>query len=345
MSETPTHFTSHPPPLTEVNLRARRSLTEAVLVIIGALIGLIAVSAGAIVAGVTNILMFTAIEVVFICLLVYLVDRSSVARLDRRVEYLVNAHAHFALALLLERAFAERSLLGPERRFALLTRVLATAGRIGNTIRNSPARYPKPIEPIAVPFEPHPLDHSDTPLGQQAQPLEDQPDADLLEPEALEQLRQQTSEGAHIERKTRKGLGWLWAALLVLPTTAGAMYAFARGEITWPAIFLSVVVLFALIGCGQATELLQRKQWFVVPGGLVLRKARLVRPTWDLHCFRQRDSVLIAHRVDRNWWKIFVADAEDAEQVTVTPKEAHFLLRAWLSPIPPPPVDQLTDLT
>lgn len=333
------------PPLIDVNLRVRRSVSSAFLVVIAAVLGVVVVSMAGITADVMSILLFTAIQVTFICALLYLVDRVSIVGLRRRIEYLVRANPHFPVAQLAERSFAERSLLGPERRLELLARALAATGRVGETIRNCPLKHVTPIEPITVPFEPLPLDDDELSFDEPGRPLDDQPDADLLEPEALERLRAEGSGEARPEQKARKGVGWFTAGLLVLPTTAGAMHAFVRGEITWPAILFSVIVLFALIGWGQATGLLVEKEWLIVPSGLVLREARLRSTKWDLHLFDRRDSVLIAHRVNSDRWIVFVTGAEGARKATLTSSQADFLLRAWLSPLPPPRVEQLTDLT
>jgi hypothetical protein len=83
----------------------------------------------------------------------------------------------------------------------------------------------------------------------------------------------------------------------------------------------------------------------VVPGGLLFRELARRSGTWNLHVFDRRKSVLIAHRGNFNRWTISVGDNDQRRQITVTQNEADLLLRAWLSPIPPPPVEQLSDLT
>ena len=44
-------------------------------------------------------------------------------------------------------------------------------------------------------------------------------------------------------------------------------------------------------------------------------------------------------------WRLSVADAESSEITTITDRERQLLLRAWLSPVPPPPLEQLVDLS
>ena len=41
---------------------------------------------------------------------------------------------------------------------------------------------------------------------------------------------------------------------------------------------------------------------------------------------------------------VYVADSAAVQMARMTPREAHLLLRAWLSPIPPPPLERLSDL-
>ena len=43
-------------------------------------------------------------------------------------------------------------------------------------------------------------------------------------------------------------------------------------------------------------------------------------------------------------WQISVADANHTESFAVTDMESTALLRAWLNPLPPPPVEQLEEL-
>ena len=86
------------------------------------------------------------------------------------------------------------------------------------------------------------------------------------------------------------------------------------------------------------------KQHLAVPGGLVVRKARWQRGTWQVHLFDSRDSVLCVYREDKHKWRLTVADAETCESTEATKREVDLLLGGWLSPLPPPAVEHLTDL-
>ena len=339
-----TSAAQRPPALVEVNLKARRSEGTAFLIGLAAVAGVVAVSLVASPQDMSEGLFLLPLQLVFVCALMVLANRISVGRLRRRSAQFAEAGLHHPVADSLKRVLAEPSMLGSEERFKRYARALISLGRAGETIRNCPPKHVTPIDPITVPFEPHPLDEPDRWFGGQDDGLEDQPDADLLEPEALEQLRAEAVKRARNQPKAWRGMGWLGTALFVLPTTAFVMYAFSVGQVTWTAIFLCGVVLFALLGWGQATGVLKSVQCFVVPGGLAVRQAHLGSMKWKVHLFDRRNSVLIVHRVDYGRRTVFVADADTDRRLAVTPAEADFLLRAWLSPIPPPPPEQLTDL-
>ncbi len=89
----------------------------------------------------------------------------------------------------------------------------------------------------------------------------------------------------------------------------------------------------------------ERAQWLLVPGGVLVRKAVRRSTRSRLHLFDRRRSTLCLSQYRRQRWLVVAADAEECEQTLATDREAHFLLRAWLSPLEPPPADRLTDLT
>ena len=75
-----------------------------------------------------------------------------------------------------------------------------------------------------------------------------------------------------------------------------------------------------------------------------MRKTGWRQSAWSLHLFRRDASVLLVHEFRSRQWFCVVADADAAERTWVTKDEAHFLLRAWLSPVEAPPLERLTDL-
>ena len=79
-------------------------------------------------------------------------------------------------------------------------------------------------------------------------------------------------------------------------------------------------------------------------GGLLLRKARWRSRQWRLYLFEPRYSALALYRRNKHLWILCIAQGDSFERTTLTNREADFVLRAWLSPLSPPPVEKLTDL-
>jgi hypothetical protein len=63
-----------------------------------------------------------------------------------------------------------------------------------------------------------------------------------------------------------------------------------------------------------------------------------------LHLFRRESSVLIVKNGSRQLWTAYVADDKEHQMARMTTREAVMLLRAWLSPLPTPPLERLSDL-
>ena len=63
-----------------------------------------------------------------------------------------------------------------------------------------------------------------------------------------------------------------------------------------------------------------------------------------VHLFKRRSAILCAYQYQKHQWVVSAADAEAADTTLATDKEVDLLLRAWLSPVPPPAAEQLSDL-
>ena len=82
----------------------------------------------------------------------------------------------------------------------------------------------------------------------------------------------------------------------------------------------------------------------MVPAGIVLRKGKWLKRRWALHLFDRRESILLMYKLYRRQWVLVVADREACESVMGTKQELEAVLRAWLSPLAPPTLEQLSDL-
>ena len=107
-------------------------------------------------------------------------------------------------------------------------------------------------------------------------------------------------------------------------------------------LYLGIAAGSLLVGAAGAWT--WRRQWLLVPGGLVLRKARWTGGAWRIHLYRRRSSVLLVQQMHRDKWMLCVADAETSDATRLTKTEAHVALSCWLSPLPPPPAERLRDL-
>ncbi len=223
-----------------------------------------------------------------------------------------------------------------------IMRALVYDRSFGTAIRLCRRDRCTPIEPLPVPFEPCPLLAGDrafedlagvpppggpavTPDSGPARP----PPRRVYRPSSLRRLA------------------------LTLPTLVGiAAYITARqaGVPVWyalPACAIGFGVaasgLWAILQKQSAQP--EGKEWFLVPGGLAVRKTGLMRSDWQVLLFTRNDSVLCTHRREDPIWVLTARSDRERETAEVTQYEMEVALRAWLSPFEPPTAAQLVDLT
>ncbi len=130
----------------------------------------------------------------------------------------------------------------------------------------------------------------------------------------------------------------------MLFATAMVVYAVVRGRVTWMLMLWAVYPFLVTIRNCKSGAWGSRKQWLLVPGGLVQRKSGLFKKDWEVHLFARAECVLIVRHAEKRVWRAHVADAYTNDESELTPREATMLLRAWLCPLPTPSEDRLTDL-
>lgn len=215
---------------------------------------------------------------------------------------------------------------------------LAGFGKVGLIFRSYlSAQYPS-IEPIAVPFEPVPLDQSNGLfVGLEANtPASDAPSV------RGESWRTKTGVARRIEFF---GGRWLFVMLGVFVVLDGLVH-WMQGTLLSPTFWMLLsFLLMILVGIGGVGAWRHNKQWLLVPGGLAVRKtARKAASKWDVRLYSRRSSVLFVRQTTKRHWLVCVAEDAASDHVVVTRAEVEMLLRAWLSPLTPPPVQQLSDL-
>lgn len=211
-------------------------------------------------------------------------------------------------------------------------RRLACIDHAPMAIRIAPSERPDVVSPIAVPFEPVPIDEAACAMRR-------------LDPDAW------PVADAPILQSVRRTTGLMWTQFVVplscLAVILVGWYAdssrshrgFRVGIVE--AVGVAILVVCTLLWIRRRGP---QRECLVVPGGLVTRAMHQGRPGWDVRLFSRRDAVLCVVERDLGRCTIFVADRETLIRRNATLAEARFALRAWLSPHEPPTPDQLSDL-
>lgn len=145
-------------------------------------------------------------------------------------------------------------------------------------------------------------------------------------------------------RRLRLGAGWLAIGLFAMNSVISSIEAWQIGKPTIVQMMWLSWLVLTFWGVGGMGAWRSTDQWLLVPGGIVRRSAKSRGNEWKLHLFTRTQGFLLITESRRRNRQVCVADAQDSATATVTVAEAELLLRAWLSPLPPPTVDQLTDL-
>lgn len=257
-----------------------------------------------------------------------------------RIANIVSQGKDKPLGAVAEQALASPSEIGAPG--AQLVRALVSTGRVGVTIRNCPPKLAKPIRPISVRFEARPLDQGDPSFAS----LEGALNLGIND-ERTDGWRKATgtSQESYALRVKRNiiALGGKSATIAVLVLMAGLALSqwLTSGTILLPILIAVVAIVLVsnrkAPGTGSA-------QWLVVPGGIIVRTAPWRTRRWNVHVFDRHTSVLVVQAVRGDQWTLSVGDPECQYRASATTQECNLLLRAWLSPLNPPPIERLSDL-
>ncbi len=87
------------------------------------------------------------------------------------------------------------------------------------------------------------------------------------------------------------------------------------------------------------------RQFFVAPAGLLSRRCRLFSRRWTRHLFAANAAALwLIDSGENETISVIAADTDECVQFSLTRAEAELLVRAWMSPLAPPVLEQLSDL-
>ncbi len=262
-------------------------------------------------------------------------------RVARQVERIVENSGDASLSALVSSVFRGRRKAGTlgMQRAARLARVLAANNRFGQALRLCPTKSATPLKPFDIVFDPQSLDQT----GESFRQLEEmggEPPGDAVNVPA--EALADDSTWLKIKRNVILRGGWIIAAVFLFNVLFHAWLSIVEGRIRPNLILWIAFLSLTLFGASGATQ--SRKQWFVVPGGLIVRKAGRRDRRWKVHLLEPASSVLMVFQAGRHQWIACAANEDFTDRVVMTKREADFLLRAWLSPLSPPAVEKLTDL-
>ncbi len=262
-------------------------------------------------------------------------------RVERQVARIVEEGGAVSLPALVSSVFRGRRKAGTlgMQRVTRLARALAANSRFGQVLRLCPTKNATPLKPFDIVFEAQSLDQT----GETFRHLEETGGDDLGDA-ANETAEAITDDSTWLKIKRNVTLrgGWIMTGLFLINALVHAWLSYEQGRITSNLILWTAFFLLTLFGATGATH--SRKQWFAVPGGLIVRKAGFRDRGWKVHLLEPADSVLVIFQASRRHWIACAATEDFFDRVVMTKREADFLLRAWLSPLSPPPVEKLTDL-
>lgn len=257
--------------------------------------------------------------------------------------------------LIVQRDYAEllTRCAGPARgrtnayAIQLLSATLPRLGAWNFTARIAPATSQFPISPIVVPFEPVPLD------ALASWKIDDAPTTQIDTRRARSTAAVQGHGGGLLTRAMQSG--WAGVAFVALLWSPG-LYDFVRfGRVDVAFVLMSAFLLLAFRRAAFQKAHAASGQVFVVPGGLVFRSRaagqsaappdpELELDPPGLHVFDRRTGALVATQMTGNSWIVVVADISDEVKLDMNTLELNRLLAAWLSPLQPPEISQLSDL-
>lgn len=217
----------------------------------------------------------------------------------------------------------------------------ALAGRTNETLRFFSSKQPRFDAPYEVHFGPTLLNETDSGF------------------QSLESMRFDALGNITVKEPVQRVGGWLTSPLkrnftlaggavvllTLIPQLAVSMFTLSTGSTPWHALLAFAIFVLLVLLILRFRDAPQTVQRFVVPGGLVTRRAKRGESASVVSIFDRRLSALCLCSSEGGRWTCLVSDREKSEMFYVTERESIVLLRAWLSPLAPPSPEKLIDLT
>lgn len=228
---------------------------------------------------------------------------------------------------------------------SVMTRAMGKIGRIGETYQLWWKAEPDSVEPLTMVFEPRLLDEADVGFEELAQATASKTGASDANSSEAPGWREDMLEMRGVQRNIRLKGGWPLLSIVAVLVLFALLDALRSHAVTW-LLLVAIGSCFALFFIPARSRWFATSHWLLVPGGILHRKAKTRDRKVTLHLFVRRHSVMtIYQQRNRGVWLLTVADAEASETTVVTDRERQLLLRAWLSPVEPPPLERLVDLS
>ena len=219
---------------------------------------------------------------------------------------------------------------------APLVDVLTRMQRFGSVVRCAPPDSRVALRPFMVPFEPLVLDEADEATAALMEGFDkgrriatDDADSNL-----------NVSPASNVYLQVRRALRldgrfgvWmtlgLWLLMLIV--------YFLIGHTTSFLFFLGLTLLFIV------AKLTAETCWLVSPGALVIRGGHWRSSGASLRRYMRSEAVLVVHQMAEDVGQVAVGDRESQYVRSCTSAEIDLLLRCWLSPLAPLPIDRYSD--
>ena len=220
-------------------------------------------------------------------------------------------------------------------------RLLTGRGLTGATViirSELPAQQPPPA--LTVPFEPIPVD--------EANPAFRDLEAACNAPGEPFGPGDDDAADSLFRRRVARTLVYtgVWIGLVIFGVNFIAAIIKCAAQKRWDAdVLLHGAGLLLFLGVPFVRHYFGSPPWLLVPGGLVRRAAGRGAATSEVNLFVRANSILIIRPIGTGLWRFIVSDGWHCGSAQVSLKEKDLLLRAWLSPLPPPDAEKLVDLT
>lgn len=225
--------------------------------------------------------------------------------------------------------------------FQELSKVLALRGFRGRIFRLRYAPTAPTINPFEVSFEPRILDESDATFIELLDAIDSGKGKDAGGMEGIE--ARDRFVRLSVRRKFKlMDKHWL-LIILAFPVLIEAIKSYRHRQVSLTLLVFSFSFLVQLFSFPGSNWKFPHAHF--LPGGILMAAASsLPKRKSRLRLMSRDRCVMFVIQRKQSIWEIIVSDGEDVGVARATLAEANVLLRAWLSPVPPPPEEMVVNM-